>query len=63
MNNLTIQYIFVGIILLSALLYVVYRFTSMRKDKKTSACAGCDMARICENKNKKKGSPYSSDPN
>lgn len=51
-TNLTIQYCIVGLVLLAAVVWIVWKLVSMRKQGNIS-CSGCALADTCCNKNKK----------
>lgn len=47
-TNLLIQYILVGAILLSAVVWVIYK--AVKRDKKntaTGSCHGCSLSQVC----------------
>jgi len=45
--NLTIQYIFVGIILLAILVWTIVRFIRLRKQGAPDSCCGCSLGDAC----------------
>lgn len=53
-SNLIAQYIIVGIILLAASAWIIWKLIKLRK-KGVKSCCGCALADACEkNKNKKR---------
>lgn len=52
--NLTIQYIIVGVIIIAAAFWILYRLFTFRRKGKVSSCCGCALSDSCQKANLKK---------
>ncbi len=51
--SLTLQYIFVGLVLLGAAVYIVIKIIALRRKGHVDSCCGCTLSEACD-KNKQK---------
>lgn len=49
--NLTLQYIFVGLVLFGAAVYIVKKIITLRRKGHVDSCCGCSLSKTCD-KNK-----------
>lgn len=51
--NLIIQYCIVGLVLLGAVVWIIWKLVGLRKRGNMKSCCGCALAGSCASKNKK----------
>ncbi|MEZ3551167.1 MAG: FeoB-associated Cys-rich membrane protein [Muribaculaceae bacterium] len=54
-TNLIIQYIFVGLVIIGAFIWIIWKLIKL--NKKGGGCCGCDLADACNKKNLKMKPP------